>query len=345
MKKGKTLQELAVEIDRQQKTKRDFLVFAPKIRTYVNAGIMELGFQTSNEEELFGGPLTETGHDQIGQYCKIPAKYYDAMRAHPGLLAQNVAHWLNISSDRRMIRTLDGEIRGFLSDSYRRLDNYDLAQAVLPILKEAGAQIESCDITARRFYIKAVTEKVQDEIRTSKNVGEVVWAGVEIVNSEIGYGTLAINPMAYELSCKNGNIAPKYGMRKYHVGRKEEEMAQIEFSNETKKADDKAFWLKCRDLIKHSLSETTFKMITADMQRAAGIKILLPEKAIELASTTYEFNQGEKDGILGHLINGGDMTNFGFGRAVTRMAQDVESYDRSTELEVIGFEMMSGHWN
>ena len=35
-----------------------------------------------------------------------------------------------------MVRTLDGNARAFLSDRYRRLDNYDLLAHVLPMLRE-----------------------------------------------------------------------------------------------------------------------------------------------------------------------------------------------------------------
>ncbi|MBL0089244.1 MAG: hypothetical protein IPP44_22195 [Ideonella sp.] len=34
-----------------------------------------------------------------------------------------------------MVRTLDGQARAFLSDRYRRLDNYDLCEHVLPMLQ------------------------------------------------------------------------------------------------------------------------------------------------------------------------------------------------------------------
>ena len=37
--------------------------------------------------------------------------------------------WLQSDDDRRMIRTLDGNVRAVLSDHYRRLDNFDLAEA------------------------------------------------------------------------------------------------------------------------------------------------------------------------------------------------------------------------
>ena len=44
----------------------------------------------------------------------------------------------------------------------------------------------------------------------------------------------------------------------------------------------------------------------------------------------------EASGILGHLAAGGNLSRWGFANAVTRYAQDVESYDRATELEKLG---------
>ena len=44
----------------------------------------------------------------------------------------------------------------------------------------------------------------------------------------------------------------------------------------------------------------------------------------------------EKDAILEHFVSGGDLSKFGLLNAVTRTAQDVESYDRAIELERIG---------
>lgn len=344
MKTGRTLPDLAAEIKRQNETKRDFFVPMNKIDAYPSNNVLELAFGLG-KENYFGGPLTENGHDQLGQICNIPAKYYDLMRSHPKLLAENVRHWLNISSDRRMIRALDGNIRAILSDKYRRLDNFDLAQAVLPMINEADAEVVSCQITDSRLYLKAITWKVEDTVKSKLDVGELVYAGVEIENSEIGKGSLRVNPMAYILSCKNGNIAPKYGLRKYHVGR-ETEMGQIEFSKDTIKAEDKAFWLKVRDLVKHALSETTFKKITEDMKIATGMIIQIPPiQAIELCAEKYSFTVKEKEDVLSHLIQGGSLTSWGLGNAVTRMAQDVDSYDRSTELESIGFEVMQQNWN
>lgn len=340
MKQGKTLQDFAQEVVRQQSTKRDFLIEANKMATFVHENHLELGFPISdNNQELFTAPLTANGHVQLGQLCDIPKKYYDKLLSHPELLKNNVEHWLKSNNDKRMVRSLDGNIRAILSDKYRRLDNFDLAMNVLPMLYDAKAEVDSCEITDNKIYIKAITHQVQGEIKK----GDVVSAGIIISNSETGHGSLSIKPLIYRLVCKNGAIADDYSMRKYHVGR-QEEMAQIEFKADTYNAEDRAFWLKVRDLVTFSLSEVTFEKVIESMRESTQKAIANPKEAIELASKKYLLSNDEQNNVLNHLISGGDLSSWGLGNAVTRMAQDVDSYDRSTELESIGYQIMKDTW-
>lgn len=342
MKHGKTIQELAAEITRQQKSKRDFVLPTTMVEAYAMNGELNLDFAIANGDDAdrMNAALTDIAHRQLGEYCTIPAKYYDLMKSHPGLLAKNVAYWLKHNSDRRMIRTLDGNIRAILSEKYRRLDNFDIAQNILPMLNEAQAEVESCEITEKRLYIKAITHKVQAEVK----VGDVVSAGVLITNSEVGHGSLAIKPLVYRLVCKNGAIADKYAMKKHHVGRLIE-IPEIEFAQDTQFADDKAFWLATRDVLKHTLNETSFKKIVESLSETTDKKIGKVTEVIELVTKDYGFGDTEKENVLDHLIKGGDLTSWGLGNAVTRSAQDVESYDRSTELETFGFEIMHRDWS
>lgn len=46
--------------------------------------------------------------------------------------------------------------------------------------------------------------------------------------------------------------------------------------------------------------------------------------------------EAEAASMLDHLIRGGDFTRYGLHNAVTRTAQDLESYDRASELERLG---------
>ena len=63
------------------------------------------------------------------------------------------------------------------------------------------------------------------------------------------------------------------------------------------------------------------------------------QDVVELTSKNYGFNQTEQESILDYLIRGGDMSLYGLSNAVTRMSQDVDSYDRATELESIGWDI------
>ena len=64
-------------------------------------------------------------------------------------------------------------------------------------------------------------------------------------------------------------------------------------------------------------------------------------KVVELTSKQVGITQYEQEGILGHLIAGGDLSLYGIGNAVTKYAQEVKSYDRSTELEAIGYKVIT----
>ena len=97
--------------------------------------------------------VTELARRQLAEKLKIPFAYFERMRTEqPALLDRNVNTWLQGDTDRRMIRILDGRVRAVLSDRYRRLDNYDLAENVLPMLQKLTyARFESVELTETRL--------------------------------------------------------------------------------------------------------------------------------------------------------------------------------------------------
>jgi Domain of unknown function (DUF932) len=211
MKTGRTLQELAAEIERQSASKRDFLADTHELTLLTVGEGSELHLPGSGEF-----PLRTLANEQIADHLDIPRRYYSLLRqSHPALLDLNVNRLFRDLPRRRMVRTLDGEVRAFLSDRYRRLDNDDLAEAILPVLGEIpDVQFPSTEITDTRLYIKAVAPRVAGEVRK----GDVVRAGVVISNSEVGMGALLVQPLVYRLVCLNGMIAGE-ASRRCHVGR------------------------------------------------------------------------------------------------------------------------------
>jgi len=62
--------------------------------------------------------------------------------------------------------------------------------------------------------LKVINRKLKEEV----TVGDVVQAGLVISNSEIGLGSLRVEPLVFQLVCKNGLISKDYTQKKYHIG-------------------------------------------------------------------------------------------------------------------------------
>lgn len=351
MKFGKTLNELAAEIMRQAATRQDVRLDTRHMHLdgfYPEQPVrLRCADEDSGIDMAFG--VNEIAHRQIGTHCGIPAKYYDRMQAgSPALLAMNVNHWFRAEPSRRMVRTLDGTARAFLSDRYHRIDNDHIAAVALPVIQELeGVYVESCEITERRLYIKIVNERVQGEVE----VGDVVQAGLCLTNSEVGMGALAVSPLAFRLICKNGMVMQDSRFRRAHIGARADATEQGVFemlSDEALAADDNAILLKVRDVMAGAMQQAFFDKQIEKMRAAkGGDRIESPAAAIEVLAKRERISEAEKPDILRHLAEGGDLSKWGLLNAVTRAAQDVASYDRSTELEEIGgkiLELNNSEW-
>ena len=205
MKTGLTLEQLAAEITRQQSAKEDYVVNTGNLRLESYGPDLTLRvLDNDGADRIEPLEIGDIAHRQIGTHLSIPAKYYERMRSEdPGLLAHNVNTWLERTPAQRMIRVLDGKARAYLSNRYLRMDNYSIASAVLPILAEIpDVRIESCQITDSRMYIKAVNPRLQEDVTP----GDTVQAGVVISNSEVGLGSVNIQPLIYRLVCSNGKV-------------------------------------------------------------------------------------------------------------------------------------------
>lgn len=341
MKEGRTLMEMAQELERQRAAKKDYISDTRNLRMDATGDGLQLSLRDDRSHVVHMLGVNDNAHRQIGAALGIPAKYYDKMQKElPDLLAQNVNAWFDAEPQAKMIRTMDGRARAFLSDRYRRIDNYEIAQTVLPILGELeDAHVESCEVTENRMYIKVVNPRLQADVVP----GDTVQAGIMITNSEIGLGSVTVSPLLYRLVCTNGMVVNDAASRKYHIGRANTvgENFQI-FTDETIIADDKAFMLKVRDTVRAAVDEARFGQVVNMMRAAKGIKLDTPDipKFVELTATEFGLSQNEGRGVLDHLIRDADLSLYGLANAVTRYSQDVESYDRATDLESTGYSIL-----
>jgi len=343
VKAGRSIRELAQEILRQSKAKQDYAVNTANMHMETSGQVPVLRLvDNTGVDRVEPMDIQQTAHRQLGAYLGIPQKYYDKMLTeNVGLLANNVNSWLRRSSETRLIRTMDGRARAFLSDRYRRIDNLDIANITLPIIREMeGAYCESCQLTENFMYIKVVNPKLTAEVTP----GDIVQAGVVISNSETGLGAVNIQPLIYRLVCSNGMVVNEARMRRAHIGRiNTTDESFFLYSQETLAADDKAFVLKIRDTVRAAVDEARFSQVLGKMRESKQLRLNtanLPG-VVKLASSSFGITEAESGGVLQRLIEDSDYTVYGLANAVTRYSQDVESYDRASQLESIGYSVMT----
>jgi len=343
MKAGLNIKQMLTEIQRQKNASADYLVNTSSLQmeAWDTTPMLHLRDDTGMElvEPL---EIRTTAHRQLGAYLNIPQKYYERMlREDAGLLAYNVNRWLQQEPEQRMIRTIDGQARAFLSNRYRRIDNLDIARVTLPIIAEMpDAVFESTQITEDRMYIKVVNPRLTGEVVP----GDIVQAGVVISNSETGQGSVCIQPLIYRLVCSNGMVVNEARTRRNHVGRvSTTDNSILIYSQETLAAEDHAFVLKIQDTVRSAVDEARFSRVLDTMRESKEKKLNTASipSVVKLASSSFGITEPESEGVFQHLIQDADYTLYGLANAVTRFSQDVESYDRASKLEEIGYSVMT----
>lgn len=340
MNAGQSLETVAKMILEQRSTKRDF-ISPTTAAEMLPSGQIVLDTGSSR----FTAKPTHHALLQIASRHGIPARYMDKMNASsPELVATNVNHWFRKESEVRLFRNLKnpaspdtGTLRAFLSRSYRPLDNADLAEAALPTLNQLGARVESCAVTDNRLYIQAVLHQLEGEVA----VGDTVRAGVIISNSEVGAGSLSIELMAWRLVCKNGMVVGNV-ISKYHVGRRHDNELReaVEFfSDATRQADDRAFFMKVRDAIRGVFNPERFAAVLESLKAGTKVELKDPVKAVEVITERFGLSESENHNVLNHLAAGNNLTQWGLANAVTYEANRVEDYDRAVQLERLGWEV------
>jgi hypothetical protein len=350
-----TMEQLAQRLTTLQATKLDYVVDTRRMTFSTDEDASRLYFDTDGHDGHAGGPVNDYAHNQIAQRLGIPKRYYDRMQTEaPALLDGNVNHWFHNKPEQRMVRTLEGRVRAFLSNRYRRMDNYDLMErAVLPEFARFGdrLQFHVAALTDTRLYIRAILPELAMDVQTipgdhtflgGDGGGDIVQAGIQIRNSEVGAGKLDVSPFIWRLRCLNGLVVTEAGMSRYHVGKAQDEEDFAIYADDTRQADDRAFFLKVRDMVRAALDEVQFTAIVDTLRETAtGEPITNPVKTTELLAKSYNLLETEQASILQYLTTGGDLSQWGVVNAVTRAAKDAPGFDRQADLETLGGELVS----
>lgn len=133
-------------------------------------------------------------------------------------------------------------------------------------------------------------------------------------------------------------------MKKYHVGRGfDGDSGEETFSDATRLADDKAFWMKVKDVTIAAFNPEVFKLAIDQIRNATtrDIKSNNLPKVVEVIVGRLGLPDSVNGSILKHLSKGGDLTQWGLSSAITRTANDFPDYEGATELERAGGKVLA----
>jgi len=344
MNKGIPLSQLASMIETAAEQQTDMLVPAQQMEV--------LPIETDDGNKLavdvkgkcFLEP-TPLAQRQMATALGIPATYWDrCLETSPELLAQNANHWLQRDGATRLVRTQDDHMRAYLSDRYKRLDNPMVLRQTLETIQSADTKVvalsSNVDNWGERMRLKIMFPEVYGEVRD----GDTMRAGIEISNSETGGGAFSVRPFLFRDFCYNGMIFGRQAipgmetLTRRHTGARMTEL----WADDTLEAEVELVARQTRDVVASMSSEESLTKLLEQCRRAAeSAEAQDPEQTIQVLAKTYGLSDTERSKALVNFIQDDDMTLWGAANAVTKVANDHASYERSTELEALGSQLIT----
>jgi hypothetical protein len=189
-------------------------------------------FISTDEDKLtylIDGDNAETANTvhpfALAKMCEtvgVPKEYVERLklRAHHDTWAQELLletmnrHFHNHPRhmSRRLFRRVGGQIRGFLSDSYARLDPGALLGAFAESCQRLGLSPYGGHVTDTQFVIRATLNTVIEPIKD-----EVLGIGVVFKESPFGDGATELSIQIERMMCTNKAVRESQ-LKKVHVG-------------------------------------------------------------------------------------------------------------------------------
>lgn len=163
------------------------------------------------------------------------------------LLEHSLAQHLANQPGQVLVRRVDEQVRGVLSDRFKRMDSRPMLDAFIGACKNVGAQPISGHATETRHAVRVVIPKIYEPVP-----GEALAFGLHWGNSDFGNGTYHVTAFCLRLWCLNGMVGEKE-LKKTHVGAQLQE--GIQYSNRTYQLSEQALASQTTDVVKAVLGD------------------------------------------------------------------------------------------
>ena len=311
-----------------------------------------LEFTTTGEmplprvEIVYGSSRAQIHKHALGQLASragVPGQYLGELVAGKGWQRDLAAEILNRHyhdgepDSRYLVRAVDAQVRGVLSDRYRRLDSRPLLERFAMKCQEVGAVPIDGTVTDTRLALKAILPTVYEPV-----AGEVMALGIEWSNSDFGAGLHAVRAFIFRLWCSNG-ATMENSLAQVHLGGRLSD--DIEFSRNTYQLDTRTSVSALGDVIDATLGERKVVALLEGIKAAheKGVEWKSVKSGLQKKLLKSELKAAED------AFNSDDVINLPEGKSLWRASNAVswlagkeEDADRKLELQRVAGEILSG---
>lgn len=218
--------------------------------------------------------LHDNAIGQLADRMGIPQRYLRGLASGESWAKQLAATLLNEHSgwtqrSRVLVRTVGKQVRGVLSDSYRRLNSVEILTAFVQEAADQGAVISDAYMNDTKIWAETILP-TPITVPTAKNGDVVIFAGARFSTSDYGDGAVDMRAFLLNGVCLNGMVRESV-MKQVHLGSKLPDNLQL--SQQTYELDTKTTVSAVRDLTKGLFSKDNLMKKAIEIQGASEIDV------------------------------------------------------------------------
>lgn len=218
--------------------------------------------------------LHDNAIGQLADRMGIPQRYLRGLASGEPWAKQLAATLLNEHSgwtqrSRVLVRTVGQQVRGVLSDSYRRLNSVEILTAFVQEAADQGAVISDAYMNDTKIWAETILPTPLT-VPTAKNGDVVIFAGARFSTSDYGDGAVDMRAFLLNGACLNGMVRESV-MKQVHLGSKLPDNLQM--SQQTYELDTKTTVSAVRDLTKGLFSKDNLMKKAIEIQGASEMEV------------------------------------------------------------------------
>ena len=218
--------------------------------------------------------LHDNAIGQLADRMGIPQRYLRGLASGEPWAKQLAATLLNEHSgwtqrSRVLVRTVGTQVRGVLSDSYRRLNSVEILTAFVQEAAYQGAVISDAYMNDTKIWAETILPTPLT-VPTANNGDVVIFAGARFSTSDYGDGAVDMRAFLLNGACLNGMVRESV-MKQVHLGSKLPDNLQL--SQQTYELDTKTTVSAVRDLTKGLFSKDNLMKKAIEIQGASEIDV------------------------------------------------------------------------